>query len=236
MKEENKIRYRVIEVRKETDHVTTLALEREDGEVFSFIAGQYVTAYFPESGTPEGKAYSISGRVSEKRFTISVKAMGEFSNRLVGMKSGDILTGSNPYGYFYSEEENTPLVMIAAGIGAAPFHAIIFEALKKRPLRKIFLFHSSKKAEELVFKKEFGDLAARHPSLKIFYHITQEDAAIPFAAMGRINVKRVLDAVSEEIINAEFMICGSISFTRDMWRGLHDSGVSEEKIYTEAFF
>jgi ferredoxin-NADP reductase len=34
----------------------------------------------------------------------------------------------------------------------------------------------------------------------------------------------------------EILICGSIQFTRDVWKGLKNTGLSEDIIYTEAFF
>ena len=42
--------------------------------------------------------------------------------------------------------------------------------------------------------------------------------------------------LGDGIADAEFMICGSISSIRDMWKGLRDLGIPEETIYTEAFF
>jgi ferredoxin-NADP reductase len=44
-------------------------------------------------------------------------------------------------------------------------------------------------------------------------------------------VKAVGDAPEQE-----FFICGSISFVRDMWKGLKLAGIPEENLYTEAFF
>ena len=42
-----------------------------------------------------------------------------------------------PYGYFYTESEMSPLVLIAGGIGIVPFKAMVQESILKTPNRKI---------------------------------------------------------------------------------------------------
>ena len=239
--EEAKQQYKVIKNQRETSFVRTLtlaaSLENADKKSVKFIAGQYITVFFPELGTPEGKAYSISSAPAEfkKAFTISVKAIGEFSNKLTAMKAGDTITGSLPYGFFYSESEEVPLVMIAAGIGISPFRSMTADIFNKNPGRPLTLFYSNKTAEEIVFKKYFDEVSKKHPNFKVKYFITREQTGFPNVINERINARRVLVDVPDKE-HSEFLICGSISFTRDLWRDLRSVGVPEEMIYTEAFF
>jgi len=238
MKGQLKVKYRVREVIREAENVSTLVLENSEGNLPSFIAGQYITVYFPESGTPEGKAYSISAGPSDilkNAFSITIKAIGEFSNKLVAMKSGDVVTGSLPYGYFYSESKDTPLVMVAAGIGVAPFRAMIHDCLKKVPTRRISLFYSNRSKKNIVFKTEFDYLLGMYPNLQIYYFITRERTDFADMFQSRISGQKILGLVQDSL-DTEFLICGPISFTRDLWRDLHTLGIPEEVIYTEAFF
>lgn len=232
MKEEIKYKYLVRSNVKESHDVSILRLVLADGSVPEFISGQYVNIYFPESGTPEGKAYSISNIPEEETMNLTVKAMGEFSNRLISLQEGEVITGSLPYGYFYSESAETTLILIAAGIGITPFRSIIKDALKKNSKRKITLLYSNKTEMDTIFRKEFDDLQRTHQTFKVLYFITREEV-VKDMVKGRIDARSLVPCLEK---GAEYMICGGISFTRDIWRLLKELGVGEENIYTEAFF
>ena len=237
MSEVKKIKYQIAGKKIEAPNVVTLELSCLFN-LPSYCAGQFIDVYFPELNTPQGKSYSLSSAPSENKFSITVKAIGEFSNRLFNMKEGDYLVSSPPYGFFYSDQENTHLVMLAGGIGIAPFRATIAEQLAKNPTkneRKMSLFYSSQTEEDIIFKSELNLWQEENPNLKIKHFITRQEKVSPDKQKGRITAEYVLKEISD-LKNAEFLICGSISFVRDMRRGLRDAGVPEETIYTEAFF
>ena len=74
-----------------------------------------------------------------------------------------------------------------------------------------------------------------HPHLKITHHLTQEQNVPVGIIKGRIDVPTLLNSLNKTT-EKEFLICGSISFVRDIWKALRDQGISEDYIYTEAFF
>lgn len=218
MKTTARQKYKIVGKKQETAQVTTLFFDAP----IQYIPGQYITVYFPDSGTPEGKSYSISSAPHEEYFSITVKAMGEFSNRLCALKIGDEIEASLPYGFFYSESEGNDKVLLASGIGIAPFRSMILNSLGQ----KIILHHSIKTKDAAIFKKEFEGL--KNNNLKMYHYFTQEGSS-------RINPHLVIKNLPK-LNSPEFFICGSIAFVRDMWNGLKDQGVPEEMIYTEAFF
>ncbi len=227
--------YTVLANIPETQDTTTLELFPTNGVLRPFCAGQYLTIYFPELHTPEGKAYSISSSPTENVIRITVKSIGTFSKRLCSLNPGDILTASSPYGYFYSEEETKDLILIAGGIGVAPFRSMIIDSLLKNQTRKHILFYSVKTTKDLVFKNEFNFLEKTYSNFSIHHFITREQPVPEGMIAGRITGQKILDHTPTPT-NSEFFICGSISFTRDMWKSLKSLGVSEDSIYTEAFF
>ncbi len=235
MQQEPRENYLVKEKSPEVPGVFTLKLSRDDGSVPFYIPGQCITVYFPESGTPEGKAYSISSAPWEDTMNITVRAMGEFSNRLCAMNLGDRITGSAPLGYFYSELKESPLVMLAGGTGIMPFRGMIMDAAKNNPSRKMALFYSSRTTADVIFGKVFDGVWSEHENFKMQYFVTRERNLPPPIIPGRMNASAILSGVPGAS-ESEFLLCGSIPFVRDMWRGLRDKGVPEEAIYTEAFF
>ncbi len=156
MKESRTI-YTVKEKIQETKNVVTLKLSCDAG-VPEYKAGQFITVFFDDTGNAEGKSYTISSEPSEATLNITVKDMGQFSNKLCTMNIGDIVEASLPYGYFYSESENATLVMIAGGIGVTPFRSMIADSLKNNQSRKLILFYSNKTTDNIVFENEFEDM------------------------------------------------------------------------------
>lgn len=232
--EAKKIKYKVISKKIEAPKVATLEFSCASG-LPPYSPGQFIDVYFKELGMTQGKSYSISSAPRENTFCITVKAIGEFSNRLYGLKKGDFVLGSLPYGFFFSDLPDTHLVMLAGGIGITPFRATIMEYLVKNPKRKMSLFYSSQTEEDIIFKKEFNFWETAHHNLFVKHFITREDKISAGKEIGRITAKRVLKEIPN-LNNAEFLICGSIAFVRDMRKDLLRQGVPEGAIYTEAFF
>ncbi len=233
--ENNKTIYIVNEIVEETHDVKTLKLRLENNSLPSFIPGQFITVYFEETGTPEGKSYSISSSPQEKTINITVKTMGEFSRRLCNMKIGDKIKASLPYGFFYSESENSHMIIIAGGIGIAPFRSIILNNIEKNKDRKINLFYTNKTSKDIIFKEEFDRIVKTNKNIKIKYYITRDKKKSRGFVNRRIEIKDILGKIKNSE-NKEFFICGSISFVRDFWKNLIESGIKKECIYTEAFF
>ncbi len=235
MAEERKERYVVREKIAEAPGVFTLRLSRMDGVIPSYAAGQFINVYIPELGTPEGKGYSISSAPGDGTLNITVKKMGAFSSYLCALNPGDTIFASEPCGYFFSESENSTLVMVAAGIGVAPFRSIILDCLQKNPQRKLVLFYSNRTAEDIIFKIVFDELCVAHEPVSVTYFLTREEDISPPMLKGRMQAQNIMQAL-KDAPDPEFLLCGSIAFVRDLWRGLRAEGVPEDKIYTEAFF
>lgn len=225
----------VQEVIPEADEVVTLRLRPLQSGIPSYKAGQFITIFFPETGHKEGKSYSLSSSPHESGMSITVRGVGTFSNKLIAKKSGDTINGSLPYGYFYSESEANSMILVAGGIGIAPLMSMIKYSRKMFPVRKIILFYSNKTSNNVVFKSELDELSRQSDgNLIVEYYLTQEPLA-SFGVKTRIPIHHIVK-YQDQFAYQEFFICGSIPFVRDYWRGLKDSGVVEEKIYTEAFF
>jgi ferredoxin-NADP reductase len=231
--QENNI-YTVEEVEQEATDVVTLKLSSE-GILPTYKAGQFITIFFPETGHVEGKSYSISSAPHENYLSITVKGIGVFSNKLIAKKVGDTITASLPYGYFYSESETSSLVIVTGGIGIVPFRSMILDSLHINPQKKIILFYANKTNESSVFRQEFDELSRESGGMfTVKYYVTQEKAG-EREKHGRIPVADIVEA-SKALPYPEFFVCGSIAFVREYWKGFKSSGISEEKIYTEAFF
>lgn len=215
----------------ETPDVTTIYFSVPERD-FSYTAGQYITVFFEDSSTPEGKAYSFSSAPHEPLKSITVKKVGEYSGRLHDLRVGDTFLISAAYGSF-NPQSDAPLVGISAGCALAPIWSIVKDELHKKPDRKINLFVSSKTVAELVFADRLADYENKFINLKIHRHITRQAELPNGMRRGRIDLDACVEIGGTQ---AAYAICGSVDFVRSMWRGLVDRGLDGGSISTETFF
>ncbi|MEI6494625.1 MAG: FAD-dependent oxidoreductase [bacterium] len=227
------------EIIKETDDVSTFRFIPEQGGMFSFVAGQFVSLYFlNEDFGGQGKSYTISSLPGENFLDLSVKKLGEFSSAIHNLKPGNKVKIIGPSGNFYPMPPFGDLVLLAGGIGISPFYSIICDLEKVNDLQKhqIYLFHSVKKKKHVVFSEKFARISEHCKNFKIIYTVTQEKSTDPPAAEERRIDWEMIHKHSGEADGKEYFICGSISFVHDLWQKLKRGGVKEEHIFTESFY
>src|SRR3990167_5818668 len=134
----------------------------------------------------------------------------------------------------HEKTRNITLALICGGIGIAPFRSMLQDSAQETPRRSMALFCSNRTAQDIIFKKMLDELQAADKNLRVHHFITREHVEKPMTN-GRISAKAILESL-DNTQPAEFLLCGSISFVRDLWRELRAAGVPEESIYTEAFF
>ncbi|NCU30949.1 hypothetical protein EOM57_04055 [Candidatus Saccharibacteria bacterium] len=205
-------------VRRESPEVVTLYFTRP----FDFTAGQYISVYFDDVDIPEGKAYSLSSRPTDKLASITVKNVGgPFSSRLCSKKAGDTLAISHAYGHF-NPHTKSPLVGIAAGVGLSP----VWSILATNDHQKHTLHYSNKTDNHISFHDELAELET-----KVSHYISRQ--ADTLYHYGRMEIEHIVKEAEDD---AHYLICGSVDFVRDIFRQLEENGISRKKISTEIFF
>lgn len=217
-------------VRRESDDIVTIYFTTDD--TFAYTAGQYITVFFTDSNTPQGKAYSLSSAPHETWLSITVKKVGEYSGRLHALRVGDTFQISQAYGFF-NPETDKPLVCISAGCGVAPIWSIVKHELLHDPQRSAQMYFSNKHEMAIPFRRELDEHQAYHSSFQVHHYITRQCDVSATMHAGRIDLDECVQAVANE---AMYLVCGSVDFVRDMWRGLTERGVSHNAISTETFF
>ncbi|MGV9001825.1 MAG: ferredoxin--NADP reductase [Candidatus Saccharimonadaceae bacterium] len=220
----------VTRVVKESSHISTVFFTI-DGGVFPYIAGQYISIYFEQTGLKSGKAYSLSSAPNDPELSVTVKNIGEFSGLICALKVGEHLQASSPFGFFNAGDD-APIVAIAAGVGIAPIWSIIRDELNLNGKRSITLYLSAPKEEELVFRSAVDELFAKSTNTKAYYFVTQQEPK--YANHRRFAV--TTDLSKKTCTTARFYICGSQSFVSGIWTQLMEAGVDEQRVVTETFF
>ena len=116
-----------------------------DHKKMAYQPGQFIyVSFVSRSVTPEVHPYSISSYPSQKDIRLSIKSLGDHTQTLSSLNSGDTALLWGPYGKFYEPylyQENRDAVMIAGGIGITPFLSLLGYEAHNPHNRKTFIFY-----------------------------------------------------------------------------------------------
>ena len=88
---------------------------------------------------------------------------GIMSSYLFGLKPGDQVMVSGPYGEFFAKDTNAEMVFIGGGAGMAPMRShILDQLLRIGTKRKLSFWYGARSLREAFYVDEFDNLAAEN--------------------------------------------------------------------------
>ena len=143
----------------------TFLLKAKPEKNLRYKAGQFVMikAFGVE------RPFSISSAKGEKtiEFLISPHPDGALTPKLAKLKKGDTFEITGPFGMFTDKDTKAKeIFFIAAGTGIAPFRAMISDALKRFPEKKITLIFGFR--YNFYFEKIWRELERKNKNFKVF--------------------------------------------------------------------
>lgn len=118
----------VVGVNMITPTALSLSFERADGEPFDYVAGQFVNIHFEVDGQEVHRSYSIANPPGEGQIQIAISPVkgGRATEMFFGLKVGDTVNGSGPYGRFtLRDDEPCRYILAATGTGISPYRAML---------------------------------------------------------------------------------------------------------------
>jgi Na+-transporting NADH:ubiquinone oxidoreductase subunit F len=92
---------------------------------------------------------------------------GKMSSYMFGLKPGDDVTISGPFGEFFIKETDAEMVYIGGGAGMAPLRSHIFELFRARhSTRTVSYWYGGRSLRELFYQDEFAELARAHDNFQ----------------------------------------------------------------------
>ncbi|MBI4095460.1 MAG: FAD-dependent oxidoreductase [DPANN group archaeon] len=209
----------------------------------TFKAGQFGNFYLCPEGSDASnvanyiyaRPFSFASAPDNEYIEIGYKIAGAFTQKLKTLKPNDKVGVKGPYGVFtFDADKDKDVVMLAAGIGIAPFLSALRYATEKGLANYFTLFYSNKTKDEIIYYKDMEKLKTENPNIKIFYTLTQEDAA--GLDHGRINLEYLqASLVRGQFADSIFYICGGHDFIGAMTTMLLAAGVDAKRIKKEDF-
>src|ERR1043165_4688086 len=197
-------------VKMELPDTKTIRLKWPEGYNPDFKTGQFITLYFPD--TPGYKrAYSLSSCALDRgNYEVTVKRDGKMGTRIVDwVKEGDIFGVIPPTGKFLPVyEPDKHLICIAGGSGVTPFRGFVREATRRKLKTKITVLYSVRTTNDIIFNREFHDLAAENANFDFYVTATRLHPEDPWTGRrGRITPEWVKEHI-QDLVNTVFYACG----------------------------
>lgn len=142
---------------------------------FKYEPGDWVDLNFHDGNPNGGITYSLSSSPTEDALSITFKlGISPFKRRLQSLKPGDVMYISqygNDYGFHL--KENRSSVLIAGGIGIAPFRSMLKEMSDSNNKNDVQLLYLNKEAP-FVFADEIDLWKKQLPNMNVQYIDTSQ--------------------------------------------------------------
>jgi ferredoxin-NADP reductase len=171
------------------------------------------------------RGFSIASIPDEGILKIATKIGNDpssFKAHMRAMVHGDTIRLRGPFGWFTLQDEHSPVVLIAAGIGITPLRALMKE-FEKGNKRTVSLIYSAK--GEHLFKDELKAIADKDPQIKAsFIHHRDESS------------KLINKNISAYGPSAYYYISGTRPMIKSIITKLRSKGIPRRQIITDPFF
>ncbi len=92
---------------------------------------------------------------------------GKMTAYLFGLKPGDEVTISGPFGEFFARETAAEMLFIGGGAGMAPMRSHIFDQFRRLGTRrKVTFWYGARSLREAFYVEDFDTLAAEHDNFE----------------------------------------------------------------------
>jgi len=164
---------------------------------------------------------------------------GIMSSFIFGLKPGDTVTISGPYGDFFARETDNEMVFIGGGAGMAPMRAHIFDQLLRRHSdRKMSFWYGARSLKEVFYREEFDQLAAEHANFDWHLALSEPQPEDNWTGLTGFVHRVVLDKYLNEHEapeDCEYYLCGPPMMNTAVLKMLDDLGVARENILLDDF-
>ncbi len=208
--------------------------------------------YTSEVTVPVTRAYSMANYPSESDIImLNVRIAtpppgaspsvppGAMSSYIFGLKPGDQITVSGPFGEFFARPTDNEMVFVGGGAGMAPMRSHIFDQLKRlKAKRKISFWYGARSLRELFYREHFDALAAEFDNFNWTFALSEAKPEDDWTgATGFIHQvlydNYLKDHPAPE--DCEYYLCGPPIMVAAVKNMLDELGVEPESILFDDF-
>lgn len=213
------------------ENTLEINLKLNSASNFSFISGQFINIKVSPTAF---RSYSLSSDYknhSEIEIIATIAHEGVGSNYLKHLRVGDKVTFIGPAGRFVLPETLAPeIVLIATGVGVAPFKSILYKLMDLNPNSAITLFYGIRNEKDQILKQFLNNSEAILKKFKYYVCVSQPDPRYT-GLEGRVTDYYKINDHN----NCQVFLCGNPNMVKEMHSKLLNNGVKDSQIYHEKF-
>ena len=207
----------------------------EPGAAFDFEAGQFVNIMIQTPDKLIKRPYSIASPPGWKGYLdLCWKRVegGFVTNHLWQYKEGDKLQVQGPLGRFVLKQPlPKTIIFVSTGTGIAPFRSMIHTLLDQNASCEIWNIFGNRFDEDILYQKEFEDLAAQHKNFHNVFTISR-----PKTWKGETQyVQFMLKKYISEPKDKHIYICGLTNMINDVVKVGTEMGFMKDQIFFEKY-
>jgi len=238
----NRLIWRVVEIAKivdETPTVKSLVLDVPGWP--GHQPGQHVDVRLTaEDGYQAQRSYSIASEPETARLMLTVELIegGEVSPYLTSdVRPGDKFELRGPIGgYFvWTVAIGGPLFLVAGGSGIAPLMSMLRYRVAAKFTTPALVLYSSRTYEDIIYRQELDQMAARNDGLTVIYTLTRRQPAGWTGGARRIDRSMLASVGPSVMARPKIFICGPTSLVESAAQSLLEVGYERNLIKTERF-
>ena len=222
-----RFRLRVIAVSEEGPDAVSITVAGRGLARLRARAGQFFLWRFCAPGLwSTAHPYSLSAAPDGSSLRITVKALGDHSSRLRGVRPGTRVLAEGPFGVFTERSRRREkVVLIAGGIGVTPVRALLEEMAGD-----IVVLYRVISDGDAILRAELEQLA-RTRGARV--HVIAGDHATP--AGRRLLSAAHLRELVPDIAQRDAYVCGPPAMTDAVRRQIRRAGVPSRHVHLERF-
>lgn len=212
-------------IQKEVLDYRSIVFERPPG--FVFDAGDWIDLEFVNGPLRGGKTYSLSSSPTETDVVITFReGLSELKRTLQSVQPGDEMYISQ-FGndYDFQLNKNRSSVLIAGGVGIAPFRSMLKETVDIHSENDVSLIYLNQN-QTFLFEDEINDWSSQLPNLLVTYINTKD--------INRKKREKLIRSLIKDL-SQNFYISGPPGMVESNEHLLIDLGVQVRNIRVDSF-
>jgi 3-phenylpropionate/trans-cinnamate dioxygenase ferredoxin reductase subunit len=229
--------YLLEEVRPEAGDAVTLVMHAHGHTGRPFAAGQFAWLKIGSSSFVfEEHPFTIASTAEQPhRKTFTIKALGDFSELLRGLRPGRRVFLDGPYGGFTIDglDKSEGFVLIAGGVGITPMLSMLRTLTDRHDKRHHHLLVGARTVDELMLRSEIDEL---RDGLDLA--VTEVIEAPPKewgGETGRIDTELLERCLPRHYRHHDYFLCGPPPMVVAVGQQLRENGIPPRRIHTEQF-
>jgi ferredoxin-NADP reductase len=205
----------VVRTTRITPTIIEVAFRRADDEPFVHVPGQFLNIHIPTGDELAQRSYSVAthpGADGVIAIAVSPVEGGLATKLLFGLKEGDRVIASGPYGRFVLRDDPPcRYVLAGTGTGVTPYRAMLPELEQRVAGGKyeVDLLLGVWRREELLYGDEFLAIARRHPGFRFHACYSRELPASPEPWERRGYVQTMFPELNLDPARDVIYLCGN---------------------------